>query len=169
VAVTDLKLDVETPEGRRANITASGLVDGVAQTITLQGGFGTRGAAISHLRLNEPMLRERARGWLADPLSRPDCETTRRLLREELTQRFGSKLVRLLLTGSRARGNSRPDSDWDIVAIVDGARRCGPEGPIARPLHAPDGNPGDLIVIAPPDFHHPARFMAEMRANHTEL
>lgn len=169
VSVTNLKLIIETPDGRKARIAASGSVDGVAKTITLAHGFGNRGAAVSYLRQNEPMLLDRARNWLFDPSIRPDSETTRRLLREELTARFGPKLVRLVLTGSRARGNSRPELDWDIVAVVEGTRLHGPEGPVAQPLQAPDGNPVDLIVIAPADFNHPVRFMAEMRANHLEL
>lgn len=169
MSVTDLKLDVETPNGRKARIISSGLLGGEARTVTLAHGFGNRGAAVSYLRQNEPMLLDRARNWLSDPSTRPDSETIRRLLREEMRGRFGSKLLRLLLTGSRARGNSRLDSDWDIVAVVEGARRCGPGGPIATPLQAPDGNPVDLIVIAPADFDHPARFLAEMRANHSEL
>lgn len=155
--------------GHRANIVGAGLVDGVARAVTLQHGFGNSGAAKSYLRQNEPMLRERAQEWLANPSARPNSDSTRRLLREELTVKFGSKLVRLLLTGSRARGNPRSNSDWDLVAVVDGARRCGPEGPIARSHHAPDGNPVDLITIPPADFDHPAQFMAEMRMNHTEL
>src|ERR1700730_12688595 len=119
VSVTDLKLTIETPDGRKAHVAASGLVDGVAKTITLAHGFGNRGAAVSYLRQNEPMLLDRARKWLFGPSTRPDLETTRRLLREELTARFGPKLLRLLLTGSRARGDWRPDSDWDIVAVVE--------------------------------------------------
>jgi predicted nucleotidyltransferase len=74
-----------------------------------------------------------------------------------------------MLTGSRARGNWRPNSDWDIVAVVEGARPCGPYGPIPKALHAPDGNPVDLVVIPPSDFERPDRFFAEMRANHADL
>jgi predicted nucleotidyltransferase len=169
MGVTDLKLDVDTLEGRKARIIASGLVGGEMRTVTLAHGFGNRGAAVNYLRQNEPMLLDRARNWLFDPSIRPALVTTRRLLREEMTERFGSKLLRLLLTGSRARGNSRPDSDWDIVAVVEDTRRCGLEGPIAKPLQAPDGNPVDLIVIPPADFDHPARFMAEMRENNADL
>jgi hypothetical protein len=169
VGVTNLKLVVEIPDGRKASITASGLVHGVLKSITLAHSFGNVGAARSYIKKHEPMLLDRAREWLSDESTRPDFETTRRLLREELNERFGSKLVCLLLTGSRARGNWRSDSDWDIVAVVDGARPSGPEGPVARPSHAPDGNPVDLIVIPPGDFEHPARFLAEMRSNRVEL
>jgi hypothetical protein len=169
MGVTDLKLDVDTPDGRTGRIIASALVDREPRAVTLQHGFGNRGAAVSYLRQNEPMLLDRARNWLSDPSTRPDFETTRRMLRKELTQRFRPKLERLLLTGSRVRGNWCPDSDWDIVAVVEGARRCGPAGPIPKALQAPDGNPIDLVVIPPADFDHPARFMAEMRANHSLL
>jgi predicted nucleotidyltransferase len=86
-----------------------------------------------------------------------------------LQARFGEKLRKLLLTGSRARGDWREDSDWDIVAIVEGARPCGDQGPVPEALHALDGNPIDLIVIPPEDFDSPVRFLAEMRANHIDL
>lgn len=32
---------------------------------------------------------------------------------------FGFKVLKILLFGSRARGESREDSDWDIFVIVD--------------------------------------------------
>jgi predicted nucleotidyltransferase len=37
---------------------------------------------------------------------------------EALRQRLGSDLVSLVLFGSRARGDARPDSDWDLLLIA---------------------------------------------------
>lgn len=39
-----------------------------------------------------------------------------RVLREELESR-GIELVRIILFGSRARGNARPESDWDFIVV----------------------------------------------------
>jgi uncharacterized protein len=39
-------------------------------------------------------------------------------LSRELTQLFGKKLDRVILFGSYARGEARPDSDLDILIVV---------------------------------------------------
>jgi predicted nucleotidyltransferase len=169
VAIADLTLAIQTPAGLKANITASALADGVPRTVTLAHSFGNRGAAVSYLKQNEPMLLDRARGWLSEEAARPNYETTRRQLRDEYRVRFGPKLKSLFLTGSRARGDWHADSDWDIIAIVEGVRPCGAIGPLPKALHVPDGNPVDLIVIPPADYDHPGRFLADMRTNHIDL
>lgn len=45
-------------------------------------------------------------------------DTAVRIIREELTGR-GIEIKLLFLFGSRARGEARPDSDWDFLVIVD--------------------------------------------------
>src|SRR5271157_5419556 len=111
------------------------------------------------------MLAERARSWLSGEAARPNEQETRRLLRQQLEQCYGTQLKRLLLTGSRARGTQHVNSDWDIVAIVEGARHR-PEGPFIRSFPGPDGKPVELVTIPPEDFEHPARYFVEMRGNH---
>jgi uncharacterized protein len=46
-----------------------------------------------------------------------DTETTSR----EITRRIVEALApdRIYLFGSRARGNARPDSDWDVLVVVN--------------------------------------------------
>jgi predicted nucleotidyltransferase len=43
-----------------------------------------------------------------------------RRLRAELERRYGPRLDRVLLYGSRARGEARADSDWDVAVILKG-------------------------------------------------
>ncbi len=40
------------------------------------------------------------------------------VIREEV-EKAGYRMRRLLLFGSRARGQARPDSDWDFYVIID--------------------------------------------------
>lgn len=43
-----------------------------------------------------------------------------RELREGLKQVLGPQFNRALLFGSRARGDARPDSDFDVLVIING-------------------------------------------------
>ncbi|HYH17148.1 MAG TPA: nucleotidyltransferase domain-containing protein [Azospirillum sp.] len=43
--------------------------------------------------------------------------------RRAVEEAFGDKVERVVLFGSRARGDARPDSDWDVaVFLKEGAR-----------------------------------------------
>jgi predicted nucleotidyltransferase len=49
-------------------------------------------------------------------------EDTIRLAKTIITEeveRAGCRVLRILLFGSRARGDARPDSDWDFYVVVD--------------------------------------------------
>ena len=41
-------------------------------------------------------------------------------LRDELTKVLKEQMVGLYLYGSHARGDARPDSDWDVLVVVRG-------------------------------------------------
>ena len=49
-----------------------------------------------------------------------ELEEARHLIVECLREAFGGKLIAVLLFGSRARGDHRPDSDYDILVLLDG-------------------------------------------------
>jgi len=38
---------------------------------------------------------------------------------DEVMEGAGYRVLRILLFGSRARGDARPDSDWDFFVIID--------------------------------------------------
>jgi predicted nucleotidyltransferase len=42
-------------------------------------------------------------------------------LREALEQAYGDRIERVVLYGSRARGDHRPDSDYDVAVFIKGA------------------------------------------------
>ena len=50
----------------------------------------------------------------------PVDEPILRRLKGELERLYGDRLERVLLFGSRARGDARPDSDWDIAVFLRG-------------------------------------------------
>ncbi len=45
-------------------------------------------------------------------------ESIYRVIQDEVA-RAGCRLVRVLLFGSRARGDAHPDSDWDLYVVID--------------------------------------------------
>ncbi len=50
----------------------------------------------------------------------PKLDVILRTLRQELAKALGSQLERVVLYGSRARGEARPDSDIDVLIVVRG-------------------------------------------------
>jgi predicted nucleotidyltransferase len=59
---------------------------------------------------------------MTTPLALPALaeEPVLRRLKAELARLYGPRLERVILFGSRARGDARPDSDWDIAVILKG-------------------------------------------------
>ena len=41
-------------------------------------------------------------------------------LKKELEALYGARLKRVLLYGSRARGDHQPDSDYDVLVVLEG-------------------------------------------------
>lgn len=46
-----------------------------------------------------------------------EIETAKKLILEE-TEKFGLHVLNIILFGSRARGDFKEDSDWDLLIIV---------------------------------------------------
>ncbi len=42
------------------------------------------------------------------------------IFRQELEKLYGPRLKQVLLYGSRARGDHQPDSDYDVLVVLDG-------------------------------------------------
>ena len=68
------------------------------------------------------------------------------------------------LTGSRARGNARADSDWDVVAFTAAASQAASDLFKTSQI-GPDvgGGPIQLVVAHPSHWDDPRPFMAECR------
>jgi predicted nucleotidyltransferase len=82
---------------------------------------------------------------------------TREWIRKELEKRYKNALKRLILAGSRARGKNRANSDWDIIAVLEGYRSIWPVGPVRmhEKLKAPDDNTVEVFEVNPQDLEHP--------------
>jgi predicted nucleotidyltransferase len=50
--------------------------------------------------------------------NRPQDDPALKRFRAALTEMYGDRLVRVVLFGSRARGDAKPDSDYDIAVFL---------------------------------------------------
>jgi antitoxin ChpS len=66
------------------------------------------------------MAAERADAPLGAKIGDPVVRTALGELDRKLRARFGDRYVRLILFGSRARGDNAPDSDADVAVVLRG-------------------------------------------------
>ena len=55
---------------------------------------------------------------VVSPITMVDQKTTLARFRDTLGAMYGARLDRAILFGSRARGNARPDSDYDVAVFL---------------------------------------------------
>ena len=75
------------------------------------------------------------------------------------------------LTGSRVRGDARPDSDWDVVAFTDRAPRE-PEKLFESNSHSGftvEGGIIELVIAHPDQRNDPRPYMTELRQSGVRL
>lgn len=79
-------------------------------------------------------------------------------LRRQFRALYGPRLARLLLYGSQARGDARPDSDIDILVVLNGQVNPGMEIARACEITAPLSLLYDVVIscafVSVERFHH---------------
>ncbi len=74
--------------------------------------------------------------------------------------------VEVWITGSRAKGNNRPDSDWDVVVLHPKAKPILPgySGPvILEKKQIFNGDWVEAVWVTPSDWNHPGQYMSDCR------
>ena len=66
------------------------------------------------------MAETSASGAMRTVIDDPVVRVALRELDRKLRERFGREYLRLILFGSRARGDSKPDSDADVAVVLRG-------------------------------------------------
>lgn len=70
-----------------------------------------------------------------------------------LREKYGGRVEKILLAGSRAKGTARSDSDWDIILVLNGepSRKASPLR-LDDKFHSLDGNPVEYFRMSAADF-----------------
>jgi hypothetical protein len=74
--------------------------------------------------------------------------------------------VEVWITGSRAKGNNRSDSDWDVVVLHPKAKPIlpGRSGPvILEKKRIFNGEWVEAVCVPPSDWNHPGQYMSDCR------
>ncbi len=93
--------------------------------------------------------------------------------RQELGEAYGSKLERVVLFGSRARGDARPDSDYDIAVFIHEPASFGEEtarlAAIETDILYDTGAVIDALPFHAGGYQKRTGFMAELRRDGIDL
>lgn len=93
--------------------------------------------------------------------------------RQELGEAYGSKLERVVLFGSRARGDARPDSDYDVAVFIHQPDSFGEEAArlatIETDILYDTGAVIDALPFHAGGYRVRTGFMAELRRDGVDL
>ena len=93
--------------------------------------------------------------------------------RQELGETYGSKLERVVLFGSRARGDARPDSDYDIAVFIHEPESFGEESARLAAIETDILYDTGVVINALPfharGYHKRTGYMAEIRRDGVDL
>ena len=88
-------------------------------------------------------------------------------LKRELVALYGPRLKQVLLYGSRARGDHRDDSDYDVLVVLEGEFHWWDEvkrmGDISWAITYDTGAVPSLKPVAPTDLEKRTGFMHNVR------
>ena len=98
-------------------------------------------------------------------------EAIKRVVLEE-AEKLGVRIERIILFGSRARGDAREESDYDILVVLETRPHWKMKvklyGRIHRRLVRSLGAPIDLIIVDSSLFHEEARMKPSLAAEVVE-
>lgn len=81
-------------------------------------------------------------------------------LRSELEDLYGDRLVQLVLYGSQVRGNIHPESDVDVLVVLDGPIEPGEEirrmGPVRARIGLRHEEAVSLLPVSETDYENRA-------------
>lgn len=82
-----------------------------------------------------------------------DFERNCAFIGKRLREEYGSRVLKILLAGSRAKRTARDDSDWDVVLVLDN-EPSGKVGPLRfdEKFYALDGNLVEYFRMSEADF-----------------
>ncbi|MDD5587254.1 MAG: nucleotidyltransferase domain-containing protein [Alphaproteobacteria bacterium] len=95
-------------------------------------------------------------------------------LRTELDRTYGDRIERIVLFGSRARGEARPDSDYDIALFLKDMpeerwRKREHISEVTMPILDDTGAVVNVVMLPAGSYENRTLFMHEIRKDGREL
>ena len=102
-----------------------------------------------------------------------DQEPVPRRFRDALRSTYGDNIERVVLYGSRARGDARPDSDYDVAVFLHRPGRFDEEAQRLAIIETDILTDTDAVINALPfpagAWRQPSAFMGELRRDGIDL